>query len=296
MIRPSAELDAEIRREINESPLGKASHASESYHPGLLYRLHRAPNREAIGIDGDQPLPFVGADLWTAYELSWLTPRGKPQVAIASFTIPCDTPCMVESKSFKLYLNSLHNSRFEDAQAVRDCIRKDLSVALWDGLPNPPMIGLSLIESQDFAKQKIAELEGTNLDRLDLECDPAATPDAAFLSADHISAPMEETLVSHLLKSNCPVTNQPDWGSVQVSYAGPAIDHASLLRYIVSFRNHQDFHEHCCERMFADIWAVCKPSKLAVYTRYTRRGGLDINPIRSSYPQALPASVRGARQ
>jgi 7-cyano-7-deazaguanine reductase len=296
MIRAHTELDVEIKREIMESPLGKTSATSETYDPALLYRLHRAPNRERIGIDADKPLPFIGADLWTAFELSWLTPRGKPQVAIASFTVPCNTPCMVESKSFKLYLNSLHNTRFADAQAVRACIRKDLSHALWDGAENPPQIGVTLIEPQDFAGQRIDELEGTRLDRLDLDCDPSATPDASLLRADHNEAPVSETLVSHLLKSNCPVTNQPDWGSVQITYSGPALDHAALLRYIVSFRNHQDFHEHCCERMFADIWAVCKPSKLAVYTRYTRRGGLDINPIRSSFPMPLPPNLRSARQ
>jgi 7-cyano-7-deazaguanine reductase len=273
-----------------QSPLGKASAYVDQYDASLLYPISRATNRAGLGITGT--LPFMGADLWTAYELSWLNPRGKPQVALAHITVPCETPNIVESKSFKLYLNSFNNTRFDSIDAVRERIAVDVGTAAWgkDG-----RVGVRMVAPELYGNEKMAELEGLSLDRLDLEC-THYTPAPELLGAAHGEQPVTETLTSQLLKSNCLVTSQPDWGSVQISYSGPQIDQAGLLRYIVSFRNHNEFHEQCVERMYSDIMARCKPTKLTVYARYTRRGGLDINPWRTSHPQALPANVRTARQ
>ena len=276
-----------------QSPLGKASAYADQYDATLLFPIPRAQKRAELGITGDAP--FFGADLWTAYEVSWLNARGKPQVALAHITVPCESPNIVESKSFKLYLNSFNNSRFTDAEEVRDAIRADVSEAVWRGSDQPRTIGLKLVLAEAFEQERMGELEGVLLDRLDIECDQY-TPAPELLKADHGQIPVSEDLVSHLLKSNCLVTGQPDWGSVQISYSGPQIDQEGLLKYIISFRNHNEFHEQCVERIFMDIWARCKPIKLSVYARYTRRGGLDINPLRTSSPQALPKNLRNARQ
>lgn len=276
-----------------QSPLGKASAYADRYDPGLLFPLPRAPKREEIGITGS--VPFLGADLWTAFELSWLNPRGKPQVAIAHITVPADSTHIVESKSFKLYLNSFNNSRFDHADAVRDAIRGDVSAAVWHGGPVQSTVGVRVLEPVMFEIEKVQPLEGLLLDRLDVECS-VYQPDAGLLRAAQDDQPVTETLVSHLLKSNCLVTGQPDWGSVQIGYTGPQIDQEGLLQYIVSFRNHHEFHEQCVERIYMDILRRCKPTRLSVYARYTRRGGLDINPWRSSHPQLPPPNVRTARQ
>ena len=276
-----------------QSPLGKASAYADQYDATLLFPIPRAQKRAELGITGDAP--FFGADLWTAYEVSWLNARGKPQVALAHITVPCESPNIVESKSFKLYLNSFNNSRFTSTEEVRDAIRADVSEAVWRGSDQPRTIGLKLVLAEAFEQERMGELEGVLLDRLDIECDQY-TPAPELLKADHGQIPVSEDLVSHLLKSNCLVTGQPDWGSVQISYSGPQIDQEGLLKYIISFRNHNEFHEQCVERMFSDLWARCRPSKLSVYARYTRRGGLDINPLRTSSPQALPKNLRNARQ
>lgn len=277
-----------------QSQLGKSSAYADQYDPSLLFPIPRSGKREEMGITTQ--LPFFGADLWTAFELSWLNQRGKPQVALAHFTIPCETPNLIESKSFKLYLNSFNNSRFDHLEAVQERLREDINEILWRGAPaRQSSAGVRVIAQDAFEREKVKELEGLNLDRLDIECSDY-TPRPDLLKADHDNPPVSESLVSHLLKSNCLVTGQPDWGSVQISYKGAAIDQESLLRYIVSFRNHNEFHEQCVERIFMDIMRQCKPTKLSVYARYTRRGGLDINPLRTSAPMALPANVRTARQ
>ena len=283
-----------------QSQLGKASSYVDQYDPSLLFPIPRAGKRAEIGIHGAPP--FLGADMWTAFELSWLNLRGKPQVALAHFTVPCETLNIIESKSFKLYLNSFNNTRLESVDAVKALLRQDLSEAVWRGSVDskglasvPSSIGINLLAADVFDREPVHELDGLNLDRLDLDC-THFTPAPELLSATPDEAPVSEVLVSNLLKSNCLVTGQPDWGSVQISYTGDQIDQAGLLRYIVSFRNHNEFHEQCVERIFMDIWTRCKPMKLAVYARYTRRGGLDINPFRTSHPQALPRNIRTARQ
>jgi len=227
--------------------------------------------------------------------LSWLTPRGRPQVAIAHVTVPCETPNIVESKSFKLYLNSFGNTRFDSPDAVRDRIRDDVSEAVWRGAGTQGSVGVRLLMPDQFERERVSEMEGVSLDRLDIEC-THYTPAPELLTAAFDEKPVQEVLTSNLLKSNCLVTGQPDWGSVRIRYSGPQIDQGGLLRYIVSFRNHNEFHEQCVERMFMDIRQRCKPVKLAVYARYTRRGGVDINPFRTSHPAALPPNVRTARQ
>jgi 7-cyano-7-deazaguanine reductase len=277
-----------------QSQLGKSSAYIDQYDPSLLFPLPRAPKREEIGLQGSQ-MPFFGADLWTAFELSWLNPRGKPQVALAHFTIPCETPNLIESKSFKLYLNSFNNTRLADAAEVQSRLRTDLAEALWRGSDQKGSIGVKIIGLDRFDQEMVQELDGLLLDRLDVEC-TQYQPAPELLRANHEEAPVTETLVSHLLKSNCLVTGQPDWGSVQNRNSGAQIDQEGLLQYLVSFRNHNEFHEQCVERIFMDIWTRCRPIKLSVYARYTRRGGLDINPFRTSHPGALPGNVRSARQ
>ena len=275
------------------SPLGKSASYPTDYAPEVLFPMARATQRALIGV-GEQPL-FMGADLWTAYELSWLNLRGKPQVALARLVVPADSPNIVESKSLKLYLGSFSNARLSGPEEVVARIRTDLSAALWQGSGRTGVVGVQLVQPDVFAREGVQELEGLDLDRLDLEC-THYQPAPELLSAQFDELPVTETLTSQLLKSNCLVTGQPDWGSVQIRYSGPQIDQAGMLQYLVSFRNHNEFHEHCVERIFMDIWRQCRPSQLTVYARYTRRGGLDINPFRTSHPQNLPRSARTARQ
>jgi 7-cyano-7-deazaguanine reductase len=276
-----------------QSQLGKTSAYVDQYDPSLLFPIPRAPKRAEIGVL-EQPL-FVGADLWTAFELSWLNPKGKPQVALAHIMVPAESTHIVESKSFKLYLNSFNNTRIDDAAEVRNRMARDINQAVWHGGPVHASVGVKLLLPEEFDKEPVHELDGLNLDRMDLECSHYQ-PAPELLAATWDEAPVTETLVSHLLKSNCLVTGQPDWGSVQIRYTGHQIDQAGLLRYIVSFRNHNEFHEQCVERIFMDIWSRCKPMQLTVYARYTRRGGLDINPWRTSHPGAVPKNIRTARQ
>jgi 7-cyano-7-deazaguanine reductase len=286
------------------SQLGKSSSYIDQYDASLLFPIPRSGKRAEIGIEASAP--FFGADMWTAFELSWLNLRGKPQVALAHFTVPSDTLNIIESKSFKLYLNSFNNTRFADVDAVKAVLRTDLSEAAWRDTSRstgavasdkgpPSTIGVRILLPELFDREPVYELDGLSLDRLDVEC-TRYTPAPELLQVEPGDAPVSEVLVSNLLKSNCLVTGQPDWGSVQISYTGSAINQEGLLQYIVSFRNHNEFHEQCVERIFMDIWTRCKPLKLSVYARYTRRGGLDINPFRTSYPHSLPGNTRTARQ
>lgn len=271
-----------------QSLLGKPACYQAEYDPSLLFSIARLDKRNEIGISGT--LPFFGADIWNAYEVSWLNLRGKPQVAIATFIIPADSPNIVESKSFKLYLNSYNQTRLADTDTLLARLKADVSAAVGAAV----QVRLTLPDA--FGSVAFAELKGLSLDRLDIEVD-SYTPNPALLRAAQGAEPVEETLVSNLLKSNCLVTGQPDWGSVQIHYVGAPIDQAGLLQYLIGFRTHNEFHEQCVERIFIDVLRQCQPLKLAVYARYTRRGGLDINPWRSNISGSqLPPNLRCARQ
>jgi 7-cyano-7-deazaguanine reductase len=274
----------------DQSPLGKSSAYQSQYAPELLFPIARQQKRDELGLFADAgTMPFFGVDIWNAYELSWLNMRGKPQVAIATITVPADSPNIVESKSFKLYLNSFNQTRLAGPDALLALLRDDLS----DGFGAP--VHVTLTSPEAFGGIKMGELDGVLLDRLDVEID-GYSPSPELLSADDENGQVEETLVSHLLKSNCLVTGQPDWGTVQIRYVGPQIDQEGLLKYLIGFREHNEFHEQCVERIFMDVLRQCKPTKLAVYARYTRRGGLDINPWRANFSTGKPPNLRGARQ
>jgi 7-cyano-7-deazaguanine reductase len=239
-------------------------------------------------------LPFKGFDLWNAYELSWLNAKGLPKVALLRLKVPCTSPNIIESKSLKLYLNSFNQTRFKTVHQVFDLLRQDLARAIGAELE------FELVGPDQFANEQIAEFAGVDLDKLDVEID-CYQPDAAILKLKQNEVnsgrgSISETVFSRLLKSNCPVTAQPDWACIQIEYTGQAIDHASLLKYIVSYRMHNGFHEHCVEKIFVDILRQCAPTSLSVYARYTRRGGLDINPWRATVDVKPPAIGRSARQ
>lgn len=266
-----------------DSLLGKPVAYAGDYDPTRLFPIPRAGNRGSL----PDPLPpMFGVDLWNAYELSWLNPRGLPQVALAELHVPAGSPNLIESKSLKLYLNGFMQTRMDGAEAVRALMVQDLSAAAG------AVVDVRLLPAASVAA--VMPLEGDCIDDIDVAIEHYGPPDAGLLQ--HHDEVVEEALVSHLLKSNCPVTGQPDWASLRIAYRGPRLDRAALLRYLVSFREHAEFHEHCVERIYCDLWQRCAPSALTVYARYTRRGGLDINPFRSSDANAQPENPRLARQ
>lgn len=269
------------------SPLGKSSEYIATYTPSLLFPIPRAAKWAELGLSADT-LPYQGVDFWNCFELSWLLPSGKPVVAIGEFSIPADSPNIIESKSFKLYLNSLNQTPFATHGELLAVLAQDLSAAA--GKP----VGVRIRSLDEVQADGVATLPGVCIDDLDISVSGYERPQPELLRCD-ASRIVEESVYSHLLKSNCPVTSQPDWGTVVVSYKGAALDHASLLAYLVSFRQHSDFHEQCVERIFLDLQRLLKPQSLTVYARYVRRGGLDINPYRST--EALDVSnVRLVRQ
>lgn len=267
--------------------LGKSTDYRDTYDAGLLQGVPRSLNRDPLGLHADT-LPFHGADIWTLYELSWLNAKGLPQVAVGHVELSHTTVNLVESKSFKLYLNSFNQTRFGSWEDVRHTLERDLSACAQGD------VTVSLYRLDEIEGQPIAHFHGTCIDNQDIEIDNYQF-NADYLLNSTGSKKVEETLVSHLLKSNCLITHQPDWGSVQIQYRGPQIDREKLLRYLVSFRHHNEFHEQCVERIFSDILRFCKPESLSVYARYTRRGGLDINPWRSN-TDFVPAIGRLVRQ
>lgn len=258
---------------MGKNPLGIPAVYPEEYAPQVLFAVPRTDARKALGL-GDQ-LPFQGEDVWNAWELTWLDPAGKPIVATAVIIVPADSVNIVESKSLKLYLNSLAMSRYTSSDEVAEIINHDLS-----GIAGSE-VAVSIAPASQSSSGPIVDLPGNCVDHLEVQIESTGVDPGILGIAG--AEPVEEELHSHLLRSNCPVTNQPDLGSVLVRYRGPAIDRESLLKYIVSFRQHRDFHEACVERMFVDIKARCSPEKLTVYARYTRRGGIDINPFRSDF-------------
>jgi len=271
---------------LKASPLGQRSRYVDQYDKSQLFPMPRQPTRELIG--AHFPLPFKGYDLWTAYEVSWLNLKGKPIVAVLDVVIPCESTHLIESKSFKLYLNSFNNTRFVSEAVVEDIIATDLSAV--SGIP----VQVTLRPASACTLDSIQSMAGFCLDELDVSCN-VYNVDPGLLRVEETRV-TQHSVYSHLLKSNCLVTGQPDWGSIQFIYSGHLIDPTSLLAYIVSFRNHNEFHEQCVERIFMDIMHHCKPNELTVYARYTRRGGLDINPIRSTKAISAPKNSRLFRQ
>ena len=264
-----------MQHPAEHSPLGKSSEYVSTYTPSLLFPIPRAPKWAELGLTA-QSLPYSGVDYWNCYELSWLTVSGKPVVAVGEFAIPAHSPSIIESKSFKLYLNSLNQTRFASPDALQALLVRDLSAAAG------ATVAVTLKTLGRVAEEGIAEPAGVCIDELDVEIDDFSRPRAELLRCN-ASEVIDESFHSHLLKSNCPVTGQPDWGTLVVEYCGPKLDHARFLAYLVSFRQHSDFHEQCVERIYLDLLNLLQPERLSVHARYVRRGGLDINPYRSNH-------------
>lgn len=272
----------------NELLLGVETAYPTSYSADWLCSIPRAQGREILGISA--ALPFSGFDLWTAYELSWLNPKGKPVVAVADISIPCDTESLVESKSLKLYLNSINQERYRSVQEVISILETDLS----ECVKGPVLVDIHTPEN--FRHRGLSLFPGVCLDDMDIDMViDTFQPDPSLLRLNERGGVVSESFYSHLLKTNCPVTGQPDWASILIRYTGWPIDPEGLLKYIISYRNHQGFHEQCVEQIFAEVNELCQPDELEVYARYTRRGGLDINPYRSSQ-KMTPPKLRLFRQ
>lgn len=263
---------------IQALQLGKRSDYIDTYTPALLQSVPRQLNRTELALSND--LPFHGFDLWNLYELSWLNPKGKPVVAVGEVRVCASSVNIIESKSFKLYLNSLNQSRYESLEQVSQILRQDLTQCAQGDVE----VSLTPVDSS----AAVSRLPGECIDDQDISIDDYQFDRTLLQQAIDSEAITEETLHSNLLKSNCLVTNQPDWGSVMIRYQGPKIDRQALLKYLISFRQHNEFHEQCVERIYTDIKEFCCPELLTVYARYTRRGGLDINPFRSNYEEGLP--------
>ena len=274
-------------KSLSALKLGQKTEYKSQYDASLLQPVPRRLNRESLGIVEDQPFN-QGADGWTCYELSWLNPNGLPQVAIADVAIDFKSENLIESKSFKLYLNSFNQTKFASIKEVEETIAKDLNQCA------SGQVSVKIHKLADYTNQPIMNFAGDCIDEQEIQIDSYAFSNQ-YLENVAEGDIVEETLVSHLLKSNCLITSQPDWGSVQIHYVGKQLNREKLLRYLVSFREHNEFHEQCVERIFTDLMQFAKPEKLTVYARYTRRGGLDINPFRSNF-ESVPANLRMARQ
>jgi len=275
-----------IEKQLTSSPLGKKVSYIDQYDNTLLFPIDRKAKREEIGIHGD--LPFYGFDTWNAFEISWLNMKGKPVVSLAKIDIPANSKNIIESKSFKLYLNSLNNSKFESADVVQKILKADIDKATESDAK------VALIDVDQLPEISFSNFDAICIDDLDIEINEySVNPNVLIADKNKI---VSESLSSNLLKSNCLVTGQPDWGSVLISYTGSKLNRESLLKYLVSFRNHNEFHEQCVERIYVDLMRQCQLEKLTVHARYTRRGGLDINPIRSSEEIAPAENMRNIRQ
>ena len=270
------------------SPLGKATDYPDRYDASLLFGVSRAPQRAALGIEGN--LPFSGWDVWNAYEITWLDLQGRPRLAIGEFRVSAESPAMVESKSLKLYLGSFAQEPLASATALGERIATDLRRVCGDEVAVALTLGATF---EAAVPSRVTSIRSESIDETDVTID-ASHPDPALLA--HAEAPADESLCSSLFRSTCPVTGQPDYADVFIRYRGPRIDRAGLLRYLVSFRRHAAFHEACVERIFVDIAKRCRPERLSVYARFMRRGGIDINPFRSNVELAPPDNIRTTRQ
>jgi 7-cyano-7-deazaguanine reductase len=284
MMSSTSSKEIKNKDSLTHLSLGKVSEYIENYSPELLQAVPRSLNRNELELC--ETLPFSGTDRWNGYELSWLNNKGKPQIAILRCEVPASSKNLIESKSFKLYLNSFNQTKFASKQAVNNAISKDLSMCAGES------VDVILFRPDEFNTMNLVSWDAICIDDLDIEIDNYQLNPDYLKTANKLTS---ETLCSHLLKSNCLITNQPDWASVLIRYEGQAIERESLLRYLISFRQHNEFHEQCVERIFCDIMQFCEPKKLTVYARYTRRGGLDINPFRSNF-EAIYPEQRLARQ
>jgi 7-cyano-7-deazaguanine reductase len=278
-------MTSSAQDDLQDGPLGHATGYPDTYDPTQLFAIARAPQRVEIGLS--ERLPFTGSDVWTAYELTWLGPRGKPAIAIATIDVPADSPSLIESKSMKLYLGSFAQSTFTTPADVIATIERDLGARI------DAEVRVTLRAPSAFAAERIAELPGESLDDADVACSYGDVDPSALAAS---GATVEEALTTNLFRSVCPVTGQPDIASVRVAYRGSRISRGGLLRYLVSYRRHPGFHEHCVERIFVDVVGRCSPDALTVEARFTRRGGIDINPFRTNAALATPPNVRTARQ
>ncbi|RBM28635.1 NADPH-dependent 7-cyano-7-deazaguanine reductase QueF [Vibrio tarriae] len=274
-------------KELTGLTLGKKTEYANQYDPSLLQPVPRSLNRNDLHLSAI--LPFQGCDIWTLYELSWLNQKGLPQVAIGEVSIPATSTNLIESKSFKLYLNSYNQTRFASWNEVQTRLVHDLSACAGE------TVSVKVKPLSDYTAEPIVTMQGECIDAQDIEISGYEFDDMLLQQAAQGDI-VNEVLHSHLLKSNCLITNQPDWGSVEIAYRGAKINREALLRYLVSFREHNEFHEQCVERIFTDIMRYCHPQRLTVYARYTRRGGLDINPFRSNCQSAPEHNQRMARQ
>lgn len=274
-------------KSLDALKLGQKTEYKSEYDPSLLQPVPRKLNRDGLGITEQQPFDR-GADVWTCYELSWLNANGLPQVAIADVAVDFRSKNLIESKSFKLYLNSFNQTKFASIVEVEQAIQRDLSACA------SGQVSVKICKLSDYTNQPIADFSGECIDEQNIVIDSYDFSNE-YLNGVAEGDRVDETLVSHLLKSNCLITSQPDWGSVQIHYVGKKLNREKLLRYLVSFREHNEFHEQCVERIFSDLMQFAQPEKLTVYARYTRRGGLDINPFRSNF-ENVPSNVRMARQ
>jgi 7-cyano-7-deazaguanine reductase len=272
---------------FEESLLGKPAEYNGRYDPRLLFPIPRADAREGLGIQ--IPLPFIGQDIWNAFELSWLDKSGRPRAGLAEIVVYANSTHIIESKSFKLYLNSFNQTRVGDSERLRQMLVQDLSEACG------AQVNVTILPATAKHAFPIDLLNGEVIDDMEIDINYYGPPEPLYLSVDadnHIS----ESLVSHVFRSNCPVTNQPDWASIQIRYFGNRIEREGLLRYLVSYRTHNDFHENCIEHIFMDLMRQCRPMQLSVYGRFTRRGGLDINPYRCTKGRGMPGNIRLIRQ
>jgi len=273
---------------LDNLTLGKTTSYISKYTPELLQAVPRSLNRDDLAIN-QEALPFKGEDVWYGYELSWLNTKGKPIVAVAEFRFPCSSPNLVESKSFKLYLNSFNQQKFDHTLAVETALIKDLSATAGSTAQ------VKLFTVDNCPALNLAPSKALCIDALDIEITDYQYQPSLLIKAQENSQVIEESLVSHLLKSNCLITNQPDWASIYIEYKGAKINPEQLLKYIISFRQHNEFHEQCVERIFCDLQTYCQLESLTVFARYTRRGGLDINPFRTTEDKIAP-HLRSLRQ
>ena len=274
--------------------LGQSTSYPKTYAPDMLYPIPRALGRANLALPADAL--SIGMDWWQVFEMSWLNSHGISQVAMARLAIPAPSDYIIESKSLKLYFNSLNFTEFDNQQAVKATVEKDLSACLKTD------VTLEIFEINIANSLAISAPQGecidNALDNSDKKIAIVSDVDPSSLTVAHHGASDSQLQIlhSHLLRSNCPVTNQPDWGTLEIQIDSQPIDRAGLLEYILSFRQHNGFHEQCVEQIFSDLTQVFVPKTLMVRAWYTRRGGIDINPCRVSDVSLLPSPSRLNRQ